>query len=88
MPNRIDKLELDTFVEEDDVSELPPPNIVAFNELRSCTDLLRMYNDNILNIQPGYQREIVWKTQYQTRPYLYTWNSRTIFSSFFLKSPF
>jgi len=69
MPNDIsivDKLELKTF-EEDDSSELPPSDIIAYNELRSCADLFRMYNQGILDIQPKFQREIVWKDPAQTR---------------------
>ncbi|MCJ7568744.1 MAG: DUF262 domain-containing protein [Anaerolineales bacterium] len=53
--------------EEDDSPELPPPDIVAYNELRSCADLYRMYSEGILNIHPEFQREIVWKGPAQTR---------------------
>ena len=52
---------------EDDYPELPPPDIVAYNELRSCADLLRMHTEGILKIQPEFQREIVWKDKEQTR---------------------
>jgi len=62
----LDKLEEVTF-EEDDGPELPPPDIVAYNELRSCADLFRMYTQDILEIQPEFQREIVWKNPAQTR---------------------
>lgn len=47
--------------------ETPPADIVAYNELRSCADLHRMYQDGILNIQPEFQREVVWKGPDQTR---------------------
>ncbi|GAF80954.1 unnamed protein product, partial [marine sediment metagenome] len=60
------QLEKDTF-EEDDSFELPPPDIIAYNELRSCADLFRMYKEGILEIQPEYQREIVWTDADQTR---------------------
>lgn len=43
MSNKIEELELDTFQDEGDISELPPPDIIAYNELRSCADLYRMY---------------------------------------------
>jgi hypothetical protein len=62
----IKKWELESF-EEDDSTELPPPEIVAYNESRSCADLFRMYTDGILEIQPSFQREIVWKEPQQTR---------------------
>ncbi len=53
--------------EEDDSAEVPPPDIVAYNESRSCADLYRMYKQGILSIQPEFQREIVWKGPAQTR---------------------
>lgn len=52
---------------EDDSPEIPPSDIVAYNELRSCADLYRMYEDKILNIQPEFQREKVWGPAEQTR---------------------
>jgi Protein of unknown function DUF262 len=52
---------------EDDFDQQPPPDIVAYNELRSCADLVRMFQKGILNIQPDFQRDIVWKTASQTR---------------------
>ena len=36
-----------TFL-EDDSAELPPNDIVAYNELRSCADIVRMYKNNQL----------------------------------------
>lgn len=53
--------------EEDDSLEQPPADIVAYNESRSCADLYRMYKQGILNIQPEFQREIVWRGPAQTR---------------------
>lgn len=58
--------ELATYQDEDSV-EFPPSDIVAFNELRSCSDLLRMYQKKKLNIQPIFQREKVWKPKEYTR---------------------
>ncbi len=66
MNKKIKEQEQRSF-EEDDSPELPPPDIVAYNELRSCADLYRMYSEGILNIQPEFQREIVWKGPAQTR---------------------
>jgi hypothetical protein len=66
MPIDIEKLENDTF-EESDSPETPPPDIVAYNELRSCADLFRMYTEGILIIRPEYEREVVWKDSDQTR---------------------
>jgi len=66
MNKEIQELEKATF-EQDDSVELPPPDIVAYNELRSCADLYRMYTEGILQIQPEFEREIVWPTPQQTR---------------------
>lgn len=44
---------------QDDKNDIPPIDIVAFNELRSCADLLRLYTTNQLEIQPDFQRQIV-----------------------------
>ena len=62
----IQDLEERTFTESDSV-EVPPSDIVAYNELRSCADLFRMYREGILEIQPDFQREVVWNTSDQTR---------------------
>ncbi len=53
--------------EEDDFSETPPSDIVAFNELRSCADLVRMYKTKQLIIQPDFQRDVVWSQPAQSR---------------------
>ncbi|HEX9744182.1 MAG TPA: DUF262 domain-containing protein [bacterium] len=52
---------------EEDMAELPPPDIVAFNELRSCADLYRMVESGNLEIQPEFQRDVIWKLPDQTR---------------------
>ena len=51
----------------DDYNETPPSDIVAYNELRSCADLLRMHEDGALAIQPEFQRDFIWKTTDQSR---------------------
>jgi len=52
---------------QDDSNEVPPSDIVAFNELRSCADIHRLYLSKQLEIQPDFQREIVWQPAAQTR---------------------
>lgn len=64
--SELEKLEEETFEANDSV-ELPPPDVVAYNELRSCADLFRMHKDGILEIRPAYQRGIVWPDAAQTR---------------------
>ncbi len=64
--SELEQMEQETF-EEDDATEIPPIDVFAYNELRSCADLFRMYKDDILEIRPAYQREIVWKDPAQTR---------------------
>ena len=66
MVAKLDEIETQTFYEDDSL-EIPPPDVIAYNELRSCADLYRMYNQRILEIQPEFQREIVWKNPSQTR---------------------
>ncbi|NOQ36806.1 MAG: DUF262 domain-containing protein [Methylococcaceae bacterium] len=58
--------ELETYGEED-YEQVPPSDIVAFNELRSCSDLLRLYKKGKLDIQPPFQREQVWQPKDYTR---------------------
>lgn len=54
-------------LQEDDSPVVPPPDIVAYNELRSCADLFRMHQQGILDIQPEFEREVVWNGPDQTR---------------------
>lgn len=56
-----------TFFEEDSEQPIPPANVVAYNELRSCADLHRMHASGKLEIQPDFQREIVWKNEDRAR---------------------
>ena len=51
----------------DDSDEVPPSDIVAFNELRSCADLYRLFTEGQLDISPDYQRDVVWPSTNQTR---------------------
>lgn len=57
----------DASFEEGDFQEVPPGDIVAYNELRSCADLFRMYESEALDIAPSFQRDVVWKGPAQTR---------------------
>ena len=57
----------DLTFNEIDILETPPPDVIAYNELRSCADLFRMQRQGILNIQPPFQREIVWSPMKRTR---------------------
>lgn len=69
------QLELDDDLEQreqdlsetDEWDESPPSDIVAFNELRSCSDLKRLHDAGQLDIQPDFQREVVWQASQQTR---------------------
>lgn len=51
----------------DDSNVTPPADIVAFNELRSCADLFRMYEKKQLKTRPDFQRNVVWKSPAQSR---------------------
>ncbi|MEO0621845.1 MAG: DUF262 domain-containing protein [Pseudomonadota bacterium] len=52
---------------EDDYDENPPNDIVSYNELRSCADLFRMHDEGILEIDPDFQRDVVWPSSQQSR---------------------
>ncbi len=54
--------------ENKDVADavIPPPDIVAFNEQRSCADIYRMYEKGQININPDFQRGEVWTPRAQT----------------------
>ncbi len=56
-----------TFIQEDSEPPIPPSDIVAYNELRSCADLYRMHSNGKLEIQPDFQREVVWRQDDQSR---------------------
>ena len=60
------ELENQTFEENDSIS-VPPEDVFAYNELRSCADLYRMYQEKILEIQPRFQRQKVWTKAAKTR---------------------
>lgn len=66
MAETLTELEEKSFY-EDDYGEVPPSDIVAYNELRSCADLFRMHQQGILTIHPEFQRDVVWKGPDQTR---------------------
>jgi hypothetical protein len=66
MDPTLEKLE-EQSLNEDDNPEVPPSDIVAYNELRSCADLFRMHDQGIIKIQPEFQRDFVWKGPDQTR---------------------
>lgn len=56
-----------TFIAEDADQPVPPHDIVAYNELRSCADLYRMYESGKLELKPDFQRDVVWKQDDQSR---------------------
>ncbi|EPM4291359.1 DUF262 domain-containing protein [Vibrio fluvialis] len=69
MTEQIDDLQLEEENSFFDIEseQQPPSDIVAYNELRSCADLFRMYEKGILDITPDFQRDSVWKSAAQTR---------------------
>ena len=52
---------------QDNGGAYPPSDIISFNELRSCSDLFRMYDNKQINIDPDFQRDLVWTNDTQTR---------------------
>lgn len=67
-PKKSKQLELldETFT-EGDYNDVPPGDIIAYNELRSCADLHRMYKEEILDINPDFQRDEIWPDAQKTR---------------------
>jgi hypothetical protein len=59
--------QLESFETEDKTEPLPPSDIVAYNELRTCADLYRLFASGKLEIQPDFQIEVVWRADEQTR---------------------
>jgi hypothetical protein len=59
--------EYEESYENEDSIEQPPSDIIAFNELRSCADILRMVTKNQLKIDPDFQRQSIWTEAAQTR---------------------
>lgn len=55
------------FEEADLQEQVPPQDIVAYNEVRSCADLMRLHRSGRMEVQPDFQREVVWRLNDQTR---------------------
>ena len=51
----------------DDSQATSPEDVFTFTEIRSCADIYRMYQSGVLDLQPDFQREIVWKKPDRTR---------------------
>lgn len=66
-PNPVIAEETESFERVDAEEPVPPSDIVAYNELRSCADLFRLHSSGKLEIQPDFQREVVWKLDDQSR---------------------
>lgn len=52
---------------ESDFNQIPPDDVVSYNELRSCYDLFRLKDTGQLDISPKFQREVVWTPAKQSR---------------------
>ncbi|MGR3823707.1 MAG: DUF262 domain-containing protein [Salipiger marinus] len=67
-PDKETDLEVEkSYLESDQSEPVPPADIVSYNELRSCFDLYRLYATKKLEIQPDFQREVVWNKKDQSR---------------------
>jgi hypothetical protein len=60
------QLEEESF-EAEGSFQVPPDDIVAYNELRSCADIFRLYQQGVLDVQPEFQRDIAWLAPAQTK---------------------
>lgn len=59
--------EASSFEEADTSEPVPPADIIAYNEVRSCADLYRLFVSGKMEIQPDFQREVVWKRDERAR---------------------
>lgn len=59
--------ELLSFESADSSEPVPPADIIAYNEVRSCADLFRLYTSKQMEVQPDFQREIVWRNPERSR---------------------
>ncbi|MCC0807530.1 DUF262 domain-containing protein [Methylobacterium sp. W2] len=59
--------EASTFEGTDSSEPVPPVDIIAYNEVRSCADLYRLFSSGRMEIQPDFQRDVVWKREERTR---------------------
>ena len=59
--------EASTFEDADTDEQVPPNDIIAYNEVRSCADLHRLHTSGKMEIQPDFQREVVWKKDERAR---------------------
>jgi hypothetical protein len=59
--------EASSFEEADASEPIPPLDIIAYNEVRSCADLYRLFVSGKMEIQPDFQREVVWKRDERAR---------------------
>lgn len=53
--------------ELEDIPVAAPDDVFAYNEIRSCADLKRMYDDKIIDTAPEFQRDFVWSKADKTR---------------------
>ena len=63
---KIDELYENDFWEED-TQATAPYDVFTFTEIRSCADIYRMYKSGILDLQPDFQRDVVWGKADRTR---------------------
>lgn len=59
--------EAESFENADAGEPVPPVDVIAYNEVRSCADLFRLYASKKMEIQPDFQRDVVWKNDERTR---------------------
>ena len=56
-----------SFIKDDSLHQKPPEDVFAYNEMRSCADLFRMYEKDGLFDNPDFQRDFVWTNSQQTK---------------------
>lgn len=60
----ISPLEILEDIENVDVNQTPPSDLVAYTEFRSTSDIYRMFKDGLIKI-PDFQRKFIWSEKQQ-----------------------
>ena len=66
MIDKFDQIEAN-ISDGSEFSIIPPEDVIAFNELRSCYELFRLKIADSLDTDPSYQRDFIWKDADQNR---------------------
>ena len=64
--NTPDEFSDPSFSKDDSSEQIPPKDVIAYNELRSCADLFKMFKKGKLLTNPDFHRDFIWSNSQQT----------------------